>query len=118
MNSTELLSTLLVSIGYRLPIIIALGVAVMMVFDTPSSRPRQMVLWGLSVLLLCTVVGGGLAVLPLLFLAQGNYGALSGLNTLLSVVHIGLSLLEAAGFILLAWGVAQALRRPAAGGKP
>jgi hypothetical protein len=116
MESTQLLTTLLVSIGYRLPILIALGVALVMLLDTPRGRVRTVALSALVLLLAATLVGGVLSVLPLLLIAGGNFAGLSGLNTVLGVAHFALSLLEATGFILLAWALVQALRRQAARG--
>ncbi len=117
MDNSTLLQTLLVSVGYRLPILIALGVALVMLLDTPRVRARSAALAALGTLMLTTVVGGVLSVLPLLLIASGDYNSLSGLNTVLSVAHFGLSLLEAAAFILLAWALVQALRRPLGAGK-
>jgi len=112
MESTQLLSTLLLSLGYRLPILIALGVALVMLLDTPRGRVRTVALAALGLLLVTTLVGGLLSVLPLLMIAGGNFAGLGGLNTVLNVAHFALSLLEAVGFILLAWALVQALRRP------
>ena len=117
MDATELLSTLLVSIGYRLPIMIALGVAVVMLLDSPRGKVRSVALGALSLLLAVTLIGGGLTAIPLVLIASGNYSGIGAMNTLLSIGHIGLSLLEAAGYIMLAWAVVQALRRPQAPGK-
>ena len=41
MDNTQLLTTLLVSIGYRLPVLIALGVALVMLLDTPKLAARR-----------------------------------------------------------------------------
>lgn len=117
MDNTEMLGTLLVSVGYRLPMIIALGIAIVMMLDTPVGRPRSAVLWALSILLVCALVGGGLSILPLLLVAQGSYGMLRGMSALLSALNITLSLVQAGGFILLAWGVVQALRSTVPGRK-
>jgi hypothetical protein len=116
MENSQLLTTLLVSIGYRLPILIALGVGLVMLLDTPRGRVRTVAMSALAVLLAATFFGGLLSVLPLLLIAGGNFAGLSGLNTVLSVAHFGLSLLEATGFILLAWALVQALRRQSAPG--
>ena len=117
MDATELLSTLLVSIGYRLPIMIALGVAVVMLLDSPRGKVRSVALGALSLLLAVTLIGGGLTAIPLVLIASGNYSGIGAMNTLLSIGHVGLALLEAAGYIMLAWAVVQALRRPQAPGK-
>ncbi len=117
MDSSEVLQHLLITVGYRLPILIALGVALVMLLDTPRSRARTVAMGGLGVLMLAAVVSAGLSALPLLFVAADNFDGLRGLNTLLSAGHFGMSLLEAAGFILLAWALVQALRRPLPAGK-
>ncbi|MGH8053799.1 MAG: hypothetical protein ACREP4_07750 [Stenotrophomonas sp.] len=118
MDPSELLSTLLVSVGYRLPILIALGIALVMVLDTPRGKVRGVALWGLALLLVAALVGGVLSALPLLLIAAGNFQAVGMMNTLLSVSHLVLSLLEAVGYLLLAWALVQALRRPLPPGKP
>ncbi|MGE8227347.1 MAG: hypothetical protein ACN6RK_16320 [Stenotrophomonas sp.] len=117
MEPTELLTTLLVSIGYRLPIMIALGVAVVMLLDTPRGKVRSVALGALSLLLAVTLIGGGLTAIPLVLIATGNYSGMGAMNTLLSIGHVGLALLEAVGYIMLAWALVQALRRPQAPGK-
>lgn len=116
MESTQLLTNLLVSLAYRLPILIALGVALVMLLDTPRGRVRTVAMAAAGVLLVTTLVGGVLSVLPLLMIASGNFSALGGLNTVLGTARFALSLLEAAGFILLSWALVQALRRPLAPG--
>ncbi|MGE8279113.1 MAG: hypothetical protein ACN6O2_01645 [Stenotrophomonas sp.] len=118
MQPTELLTTLLVSIGYRLPILIALGVALVMLIDTPRGKVRSVAMSALGLLLTVTMLGGVLSAVPLLLIASGNYGGVSSMNTLLSVGHLALSLFEAVAYILLAWALVQALRRPQAPGKP
>jgi len=114
MDTTELMTNLLVSIGYRLPILIALGIAVVMVLDTPRGKVRGVALWGLALLLVASLAGGVLSVVPLLLIASGNFGGLGAMNTLLGVAHFAMSLLEATGFILLAGALVQALRAAAA----
>lgn len=118
MQPTELLTTLLVSIGYRLPILIGLGIALVMLLDTPRGKVRSVALSALGLLLAVTMIGGVLGAVPLLLIAAGNYGGVSSMNTLLTIGHIALSLLEAVGYVLLAWALVQALRRPQAPGKP
>lgn len=118
MDHSTLLQTLLVSLGYRLPILIALGVALVMLLDTPRGRVRTVALAALALLLLTTLLGGALTVLPLLLIAAGNFGGLSSLNTALSAGQLGIALLQALGFILLAWALVQALRRQATPGTP
>ena len=118
MQPTELLTTLLVSIGYRLPILIALGVAMVMLLDTPRGKVRSVALSALALLLAVTMIGGVLTASPLLFLAMGRYDGLSSLNTVFTIAHFAFSLLEATGYIMLAWALVQALRRPQVPGKP
>lgn len=118
METPELMTNLLVSIGYRLPILIALGIGLVMVLDTPRGKVRSVALSGLGLLLVTALVGGLLSVVPLLLIASGNFGGLGGMNSLLTVGHFALSLLEAVGYILLAWALVQALRRAPAAAKP
>lgn len=116
MDSTSLLSTLLVSIGYRLPILIALGVALVMLFDAPRGRVRAAAMTALGLLFSTTVLGGVASALPLLLIARGDFSGIGSINTLLTGMHLVLSLVEAVAFIVLAWAVVQALRRPVAAG--
>lgn len=118
MQPMELLTTLLVSIGYRLPILIGLGIALVMLLDTPRGKVRSVALSALALLLAVSMIGGVLSAVPLLLIAGGNYSSVGSMNTLLTAGHIALSLLEAVGYIMLAWALVQALRRPQAPGKP
>ena len=117
METSTLLTTLLVSIGYRLPILIALGVGLVMLFDAPRGRARVAAMTGLGLLFSTTVLGGVAGVLPLLLIARDDFSGISSINTLLTGLHLVLSLVEAVAFIVLAWAVVQALRRPAVSGK-
>ncbi len=114
MDNTQLLTTLLVSIGYRLPVLIALGVALVMLLDAPKGVARRAALWAVSVLMAAALLGGVLSIVPLLLIAGGNYNGMGALNSVLSVAHFALSLAEAAGFVLLAWALVRALRGNAA----
>lgn len=115
MDNAELLTTLLVSIGYRLPVLIALGVALVLLLGAPRALARTAALWALSLLMLVALLGGVLSVLPLLMIAAGNYDRIGAMNTVLTAAHFGLSLLEAAGLVLLAWALVRALRGDVAG---
>jgi len=110
MDNAQLLTTLLVSIGYRLPVLIALGVALVLLGGAPKAVARTAALWALSLLMAATLLGGVLSVLPLLMIAAGNFDRIGALNTMLGAAHFALSLLEAAGFVLLAWALVRALR--------
>ncbi len=115
MDNTQLLTSLLVSIGYRLPVLIALGVALVLLLGAPRAVARTAALWALSVLMAVTLLGGVLSALPLLMIAAGNFNGIGALNGALGAAHFALSLLEATGFVLLAWALVRALRGPAAG---
>ena len=110
MDHAQLLGSLLVSIGYRLPVMIALGVALVLLLGAPKAVARSAALWALAILMATTLLGALLAVLPLLLIAAGNFDGIAALNTALGIGHFVLSLLEAAGFVLLAWALARALR--------
>jgi len=110
MDQAQLLSSLLVSVGYRLPVMIALGVALVLLLGAPKAVARSAALWALAILMATTLLGALLAVLPLLLIAAGNFDGIAALNTALGICHFVLSLLEAAGFVLLAWALARALR--------
>ncbi len=114
MDNAQLLSSLLVSIGYRLPVMIALGVALALLLGAPRAAARGAALWALAILMATTLLGAVLSVLPLLLIAAGNFDGISALNTWLGLGHFALSLLEAAGFVLLAWALVRALRGNAA----
>lgn len=113
MDQAQLLSSLLVSVGYRLPVMIALGVALVLLLGAPKAMARSAALWALAILMATTLLGAVLAVLPLLLIAAGNFDRIVGLNTWLGIGHFALSLLEAVGFVLLAWALARALRSQA-----
>ncbi|MGB3394563.1 MAG: hypothetical protein WA956_07580 [Stenotrophomonas sp.] len=115
MDNAELLTTLLVSIGYRLPVLIALGVALVLLLGAPRALARTAALWALSLLMLVALLGGVLSVLPLLMIAADNFHGIGALNSVLRVAHFVLSLLEAAGLVLLAWALVRALRGDVAG---
>ncbi len=117
METSTLLTTLLVSIGYRLPILIALGVGLVMLLDTPGSRMKTAAMTGMGLLFGTTLLGGLATVLPLLLIARGDFDGIGSIHAVLTGVHVVLSLVEAVGFIVLAWAVVQALRRPAVSGK-
>jgi len=110
MDQAQLLGNLLVSVGYRLPVLIALGVALMLLWGAPRAVARSAALWALAVLMLVSVLGAVLSVLPLLLIAAGSFERISALNGVLGVAHFALSLLEAGGFVLLAWALVRALR--------
>ncbi len=74
---------------------------------------RSAALWALAILMASTLSGAVLAVLPLLLIAAGNFDGIAALNPALGVGHFAVSLLEAGGFVLLAWALARALRGPA-----
>jgi hypothetical protein len=115
MDNTQLLTTLLVSIGYRLPVLIALGVALVLLAGAPKAVARTAGVWALSLLMAVALLGGVLSVLPLLLIAAGNFDRIGALNTVLGAAHFALSLLEATGFVLLAWALVRALRGNTAG---
>jgi len=112
MDNTQLLTALLVSIGYRLPVLIALGVALVLVLGARRATARAAALWALSILMAVTLLGGVLSALPLLLIAAGSFDRIGALNNVLGVAHFALSLLEAGCFVLLAWALVRALRGP------
>ena len=114
MNDSDLFIALLTTIGYRVPMLIALGIALVMLFDTPRGRVRAVALSGLVVLLATTLIGGLLSAAPLLLISSGNYGAVSGLSQLFSILHMVLALVEAVGIVLISWALVRALRGRAA----
>lgn len=116
MSDNDLMMALLTSIGYRVPILIALGVALVMLLGAPRGRVRMAALTGVSLLLATTLVGGVLTVLPLLFISSGNYQYLSSLNPLLGILQMARALVEALGLGVMAWALTKALRAPIGSG--
>ncbi|MCL7714633.1 hypothetical protein [Stenotrophomonas mori] len=115
MDELQLLNALLVSVGRRLPVMVALGVALVLLLGAPRAAPRTAALWALALLMATTLSGAVLTVLPLLLIAMGNFDGIAALNVSLGLGHVALSLLEAVGLVLLAWALVRALRGPAAG---
>ncbi len=114
MDNSQLLVALLTSIGYRVPMLIALGVALVMLLDAPRGKIRNAALTGIATLLGTTLLGGLLTVVPLLMIANGNFGGISGMSSVMGVLHMALSLVEALGIVLLCWALVKALRGTAA----
>lgn len=110
MDKTQLVMNLVTSVGMHLPVLIALGVALIMAWDTPRGRVRSVALGGLALLLVAQLGRGLASAVPLLLIARGDFGALSGSQAVLGGLQFVLAILAAAGFILLGWALVRALR--------
>lgn len=106
----DLLISMLGMVGVRLPVLIALAIAVVWVVDTPRGSIRSVALWALGVMALTTLAGLVLNVVPMWLVQQGNYENLQLMSTLLGVGHFALNLLEALALVLLVWAMTRALR--------
>ncbi|NYF36087.1 hypothetical protein [Stenotrophomonas sp. JAI102] len=106
----DLLISMLGMVGVRLPVLIALAIAVVWVVDTPRGSIRSVALWALGVMALTTLAGLVLNVVPMWLVQQGNYENLQLMSTLLGVGHFALNLFEALALVLLVWAMTRALR--------
>ncbi|MGV8960277.1 MAG: hypothetical protein ACOH1V_07800 [Stenotrophomonas sp.] len=113
MESKELLFSMLSSLGYRLPLLVAYAVALVMVFNTPAARARSVALWALAGLIGVRLVGSVVGIVPLVLIANGHYDGVSALGGVMNGAYVVLTLFETAGFVVLAWALVQALRGPA-----
>ncbi len=106
----DLLISMLTMVGGRLPVLIALAVAVVWVVDTPRGAIRSVALSALGLLALTTLAGLVLNLVPMWLVQQGNYGNLQMMSTMLGVGHFTLNLFEALALVLLVWAMTRALR--------
>jgi len=106
----ELLVSMLTMLGVRLPVLIALAIAVVWVVDTPRGPVRSVALTALGVMALTTLSGLLLNIVPMWMVQQGNFDNLRGMSRVLSACHFVLGLLEALAVVLLVWAMTRALR--------
>jgi len=111
MDSSQLLFSLLTSVGVRMPVIIALGVAIIMLADAPAGRVRTVARSGLAVMLASVLVEALLTVLPLLLVVQGNFEAVAALSGSMGVARFVVALVQAGAFVALAWALVNGLRQ-------
>lgn len=114
MDPMNLMTVLLGSLVYRLPALIGIVVGLVMLASVPASRARSGGLLGLVLLLAAMLLGLGLSALPMLMMA--NAGSLGSLSVVMAVTGFVVSLVEAAGIVLLAMALLRALRPQPAGG--
>lgn len=110
MESGALMMSLLTSVGVRMPVLIALGVALVMLGDAPAGRVRRVARTALALLMGATLVDGLLSVLPLLLLLAGDFSSIGRLGDGLGVARFATALVQAGSFIALAWALVQGLR--------
>ena len=106
----DLLISMLTMVGVRLPVLIALAIAVVWVVDTPRGAIRSVALAALGVMALTTLAGLVLNLVPMWMVQQGNYESIRSLSMWLGVGHFVLGLLEALGVVLLVWALTRTLR--------
>jgi hypothetical protein len=111
MDPMAMLMTLGGSLLYRLPLLLVLGAgAVLLAGVAPGPERRQGAL-GLALLAVGTLLGVLLAIVPMLLLADG--GNLARMGLVMGACGFVVSLVEAAGVLLLVLPLVRALRRPA-----
>lgn len=111
MESSQLLSTLLLGLGMRVPVLIALGVALVLLYDAPRGRPLYVARLGLG-LLLASVLGQALvSAWPLLLVAREDFNAVVAFGQRMAWLRFVLEGLQALGFVAVAWALVQGLRR-------
>ncbi|WNH48564.1 hypothetical protein PDM28_18200 [Stenotrophomonas aracearum] len=110
----DLLLSLLGMAAVRLPLLIALGISLVWVVDTPRGAIRSVALWALALLALGTLAGLVLNIVPTYLVQQGNYGNVQMLSWWLRGGHFALSLVNALGMVLLVWAMTRALRNRSA----
>lgn len=106
----ELMVSVLGMVATRLPILIALAVSVVWVFDIPRAPVRTVALWALALLALTTLAGLLLNLVPTWLVQQGNYESVRSLSMWLGGAHFVLGLFDALGLVLLVWAMTRALR--------
>ena len=97
MDSTTLMVTVLSMVGVRLPVLIALCIGLVWVVGAPRDATRTGALVGLVLLLLSSLGGLAAGVLPMWLVSSGNFSAISGMGTILGVLHFALAMVEAIG---------------------
>lgn len=108
--SPDLLLSLLGMAALRLPVLIALGVSLVWVVDAPRGTIRSVALWSLALLLLASLAGLALNIVPTWLVQRGEYGNVQMLSWLLRGGHFLIGLVDALGTVLLVWAMTRALR--------
>lgn len=111
MDNAQLWFSLLTSVGVRMPVLIALGVAVVMLADAPAGRVRRVARSALGLLMAAVLLEGLLTVLPLLLVVQGNFDAVAALGNSMGIARFMIALVQAGAFIALAWALVHGLRQ-------
>ena len=106
----ELMMAVLGTVAIRLPILIALAVSVVWVFDTPRTPVRTVALWALGLLALTTLAGLLLNLVPQWLVQRQDYDSMRNLALWLGGARFVLGLFEALGLVLLVWAMTRALR--------
>jgi hypothetical protein len=107
------LTQMLTMLGYQLPELLACtGGVAMMAMWAPPVPGRKLALAGLVVMLLTTLLRGVMSVWQAWMInnAADGYSALSGMMTVFAAVGMLLSVVSAAGLVMLAWGACKAMQ--------
>jgi hypothetical protein len=109
----DLLMSVLSMVAVRLPVLIALAISVVWVVDTPRGAIRSVALWAIGLLLVASLAGLALNIVPSYLVQTGNYGNVRMLSWWLGGGHFVLGLVNALGMVLLVWAMTRALRNRA-----
>lgn len=111
MDTSQLLTTLLMGLGMRVPVLIALGVALVLLHDAPRGRALAVARCGLAALMASVLGQALLSAWPLLLVMQGDLAGVSALGERMGLLRFALEVVQAGGFVALAWALVQGLRR-------
>ena len=111
MDSSELILTLLQGLGLRVPVLIALGVALVLLYDAPPGRPLRVARAGLGLLMASVLVQALVSAWPLLLVAQQDFEAVVAFGQRMALLRFALEAVQALGFIAVAWALVQGLRK-------
>ncbi|MBT2767110.1 hypothetical protein J7J08_05625 [Stenotrophomonas sp. ISL-67] len=109
-GNLDLMLSLLGMVALRLPVLIALAVSLVWVVDAPRGSIRSVALWSLGLLLVGTLAGLVLNIVPTWLVQRGEYGNVQVLSWLLRGGHFAIGLVNALGTVLLVWAMTRALR--------
>lgn len=110
MDNSQLLFSLLTSVGVRMPVLIALGVALVMLADAPAGRVRTVARSALALMMAAVLVEAVLTVLPVLLVVQGNFDAVAALGSGMGIARFAAALVQAGALVALCWALVKGLR--------
>lgn len=110
MQVEGLLSALLGAIGLRLPVLIAVCVALVWLLPAPRGPARTGALVGLLLLASVSVLNMLVSLVPLWLLNAGDFTTASALGQVIGEARLVLGVLEAFALVLVIWALTRALR--------